>query len=98
MHGDRTERLANLTKPRPRGRPKARLYDINELAAYLNVSRRTIYRLLDSKGLPHMRVGYVVRFDLAEVMRWLKLFTERGDQLTWQDDYSNLKKPIRQVK
>lgn len=57
--------------PRPVGRPKRHLLTIAEMAAYLNVSRGTIYRLLDD-GLPCIRVGSHTRFDQAEVLAWLK--------------------------
>lgn len=98
MQDDRTVRLAKARSVKPRGRPRARLLSINELAEYLHVSRRTIYRMLDSKGLPHLRVGYVVRFDLPTVLTWLRDFTERGDRLEWQDDYENLRdRPLRRV-
>lgn len=96
MQGDRTERLAKLQKVRPRGRPKARLSSIAEVAEYLHVSQRTVYRLLD-RGLPAIRVGYVLRFDLAVVLAWLLEFTASGDRLIWQDDYDNLKRPARRV-
>lgn len=97
MQDDRTERLAKARSVKPRGRPKARLCSINELAEYLNVSRRTIYRLLDSKGLPHLRVGYVLRFDLPEVLTWLRDFTDRGDRLLWVDDYPEMKRGARRA-
>jgi excisionase family DNA binding protein len=96
VQGDRTERLTKLVKARPRGRPKARLSSLAEVAEYLHVSQRTVYRLLD-RGLPAIRVGYVLRFDLAVVLAWLLDFTAAGDQLRWQDEYSNLKRPIRRV-
>lgn len=93
MEHDRKERLAKLAAKRaqkPRGRPKARLLSINEVAEYLHVSRQTIYRLIDSKELPHMRIGYVLRFDLPEVLAWARAFTASGDKLTWQDDMPQL--------
>lgn len=96
MHGDRTERLTKLVKARPRGRPKARLSSLAEVAEYLHVSQRTVYRLLD-RGLPCIRVGYVLRFDLAIVLAWLLDFTAAGDRLHWSEEYANLKKPIRRV-
>lgn len=96
MQGDRTERLAKVAKARPRGRPRARLSSLSEVAEYLHVSQRTVYRLLD-RGLPAIRVGYVLRFDLAVVLSWLLDFTAAGDQLHWSDEYSNLKRPIRRV-
>lgn len=96
MQDDRTERLAKARKTQPRGRPRARLCDLNEVAAYLHVSRRTIYRLID-RGLPTLRVGYVLRFDLAVVLAWIQDFTDRGDQLHWTDEYPSLKRRTRRV-
>lgn len=96
MQGDRTERLSKMTKARPRGRPKSRLSSLAEVAEYLHVSQRTVYRLLD-RGLPCIRVGYVLRFDLATVLEWLLAFTAAGDRLHWTDEYANIKKPIRRV-
>lgn len=64
---------------------------INEVAEYLHVSRQTIYRLIEHKKLPHVRIGYVLRFDLPTVLDWAKGFTESGDKLTWLDDYPELK-------
>lgn len=77
---------------RRRGRPRTRLSTIDEVAQYLHISRSTIYRLIDSKQLPHLRIGYVLRFDIPTVLRWAQDFTDRGDQLTWQDDATNLKR------
>lgn len=74
-----------------RGRPRARLLSINEVAEYLHVSRQTIYRLIEHKKLPHVRIGYVLRFDLPTVLDWAKSFTESGDRLTWLDDFPELK-------
>lgn len=96
MDDDRLERLAKARKAQPRGRPKARLYDINELAAYLHVSRRTVYRLVD-RGLPVLRVGFVLRFELPVVMAWIQAFTAAGDQLHWTDEYPSIKGRIRRV-
>lgn len=93
---DRHERRIKAKAVQPRGRPKARLCDLNEVAAYLHVSRTTMYRLLD-RGLPALRVGYVLRFDLAVVLEWIQAFTDRGDQLHWTDDYSHLKRRNRRV-
>lgn len=96
MQDDRAERRAKLTKKQPRGRPRARLCDLNEVAAYLHVSRTTVYRLLD-RGLPALRVGYVLRFNMQNVMTWVERFTAAGDQLHWTDDYPSIKRRIRRV-
>lgn len=93
---ERRERRVSAKKAQPRGRPKARLCDLNEVAAYLHVSRTTMYRLLD-RGLPALRVGYVLRFDLAVVLEWIQQFTDRGDQLHWTDEYPSIKRRNRRV-
>lgn len=96
MQDDRPERLTKARKAQPRGRPRTRLCDLNEVAAYLHVSRTTVYRLLD-RGLPALRVGYVLRFDMTDVMTWITAFTDRGDQLHWSEEYPSIKRRIRRV-
>lgn len=96
MESDRKARLAKLAAQRaqrPRGRPKARLSTLTEIAEYLNVSRHTIYRLMASKGFPYLRIGYVLRFDLPTVLQWAADFTSSGDKLTWADDYPGMNRP-----
>ncbi len=53
-----------------RGRPRTRLRSVNDIAAYLSISRTTLYALID-EGLPAIRVGFYRRFDRVAVMRWL---------------------------
>ena len=50
--------------------------DIEELALKLGVHSRTIRRRIQSDGLPHYRVGAVYRFDLEEVLEWLRSHEE----------------------
>lgn len=45
-----------------------------ELAKELNISESMVNKLL-AQGMPHIKVGVVVRFELIDVIRWLK---ERG--------------------
>jgi excisionase family DNA binding protein len=42
-----------------------------ELANKLNITRRTLYKLIN-KGLPHIRVNGGYRFDEGEVIQWLR--------------------------
>jgi excisionase family DNA binding protein len=55
--------------------------DKNDVAAMLQLSKRTVDTLL-SKGMPHLRIGARrVRFDMDEVQKWLKekfYSTEKG--------------------
>ena len=49
----------------------ARLLTLPEVALALRVSPKTIRRLVAGRGLPHFRLGHVLRFDPADVSRWL---------------------------
>jgi len=52
----------------PRGRPVIKLFTIEEVAETLNVSSRTVRRLIESGALPVHRLGRLVRIadgDLA---------------------------------
>jgi excisionase family DNA binding protein len=44
---------------------------IIELSEYLNVKRSTLYALVGSGGLPHYRVGRLIRFKKDEVDQWM---------------------------
>lgn len=43
-----------------------------EVAAYLKVTERTIYRLASAKKIPAFKVGGVWRFSLQEIERWIR--------------------------
>ena len=45
---------------------------VAEVAVHLQVTRDSIYRWVDSKGLPAHRVGRLLRFRLSEVDDWVK--------------------------
>ena len=46
------------------------LLTIEQVAAYLNVSPKTVRRLA-ARGFPCVRVGRSVRFEAQAVVRWL---------------------------
>ena len=46
--------------------------DINEVAAYLQVTKDSIYRWVDSKGFPAHRVGRLLRFRISQVDDWVQ--------------------------
>lgn len=48
-----------------------RLLTVKELASYLGVSIRQIYRLIDS-GMPSLRVGKYHRFNKDDIDKWTK--------------------------
>lgn len=48
------------------------LLDANEAARLLRVPRSTLYELVRSRGLPHVRIGRRgLRFTRAELARWI---------------------------
>jgi excisionase family DNA binding protein len=55
-----TRRKHPMTKPKDGSAP-SRLYDVRETADRLNVSTKTVRRLITNKKLPAHRVGRLVR-------------------------------------
>ena len=47
--------------------PNSSLWDANDVARYLKVSRSWVYQRAESGRLPSLRVGGLVRFDPGEV-------------------------------
>jgi excisionase family DNA binding protein len=50
----------------------AELMTVEELAAYLRVTKRTVYRLLKRGSIPATKVGRQWRFDKASIDEWLR--------------------------
>ena len=50
----------------------ARLMTLQEVADYLRVTKKTIYRLLRRGNIPATKVGQLWRFDSASIDNWLK--------------------------
>ncbi len=60
------------TAPRPRS-TRPGLLDIIDLASRLGVTERFIRRLIHERRIPYYKVGHLVRFDAADIDRWLAL-------------------------
>jgi excisionase family DNA binding protein len=50
---------------------KPALMTVGEVAAYLKVHPKTIYRLAKRKELPSFRIGREYRFRLSEIDEWI---------------------------
>lgn len=63
---------------------------VQELADYLRVNTKTVYRLLDRGKIPATRVGHLWRFDKSLIDTWLHTFanTITADILVVDDDES----------
>lgn len=62
---DALSELLAATRP---GGVDDQLVDVEAIAGVLGVSTRTIYRLVDANGIPHMRVGKQLRFSVTDVL------------------------------
>lgn len=51
---------------------------IKEIAEYLKVAEKTIYRLAGSKKLPGFKVGGIWRFRKSEVDRWIDIQSNKS--------------------
>jgi len=51
---------------------------IKQVADYLKVTERTIYRLAAAKKIPAFKVGGTWRFSRAEIDQWIKRQTTEG--------------------
>ena len=50
----------------------AELMTVEELANYLRVTKKTIYRLLEQGNIPAMKVGRQFRFNKASIDKWMQ--------------------------
>ena len=50
---------------------RKKLMNVNELANYLSISRSHIYKMIADEGMPKIKIGRSVRFDLGKVELWL---------------------------
>jgi excisionase family DNA binding protein len=49
-----------------------RLMTIEEVAAYMQVSRFTVYRLAKDRSIPATKIGRQWRFHKEEIDRWMR--------------------------
>ena len=48
------------------------IFTLDEVAAYLKVGKRTVYRLAAAKKIPAFKVGGTWRFPRQEIDKWIK--------------------------
>jgi len=58
---------------------KEHLLSIDEVCEYLGVGRDTVYKWIETKGLPAYRIGRLWRFNQEEVYDWVKKRARYGD-------------------
>ena len=63
----------------PKTTSESRILTIKEVAEYLKVTERTIYRLAAAKKIPAFKVGGTWRFRTADIDGWI------ADQSKWAE-------------
>jgi len=48
------------------------LTDVDELAKFLKLKKRTAYHFIAIQDIPHYRVGRLLRFKLSEIEHWMR--------------------------
>ncbi|HQB35074.1 MAG TPA: helix-turn-helix domain-containing protein, partial [Syntrophorhabdus sp.] len=50
---------------------------VEDLRLYLGVNRDTVYKWVNEKGLPALKIGRLWKFRKADVDEWVKQFTHK---------------------
>ena len=64
--------------PKPAKADATEIFTLDEVAAYLKVGRRTVYRLSAAKKIPAFKVGGTWRFSRADIDSWIKQQSMEG--------------------
>jgi excisionase family DNA binding protein len=70
-----SNRVAEIVLENLKETQNSSLVDTDGLAAYLNVSKSWVYEKTRDKGngsIPRVKVGKYVRFNIHDVLEWLK--------------------------
>jgi excisionase family DNA binding protein len=69
----------HLTKTMPSSTSDNAIMTIGEVAGYLKVTERTIYRLAGAKQIPAFKVGGSWRFSKADLDKWIEQQSTQTD-------------------
>lgn len=62
------------------------IFTLDDVAAYLKVGKRTVYRLAAAKKIPAFKVGGTWRFSRADIDAWIKQQSMEGFDTGREDD------------
>jgi len=48
------------------------LFDINQVAQFLGISKDTIYKMVNQHRIPYVKVGRLLRFERDALEAWLR--------------------------
>lgn len=49
-----------------------RWYSMNEIAAYLGITRDTVLSWIEKRGMPAVKIGRTWKFKISEVDAWMR--------------------------
>lgn len=52
--------------------PTKRFLTIQELSAYLSMPVSTIYKMVETRRIPFIKVGRILKFDVREIDSWME--------------------------
>lgn len=61
------------------------IFTLEEVAAYLKVGKRTVYRLAAAKKLPAFKVGGTWRFSRADIDSWIRHQSKQAHDGNWEE-------------
>ena len=70
--------MTNLLVTMPTSNDEGEILTLKQVADFLKVTERTIYRLAAAKKIPAFRVGGTWRFSKAEINQWIQRQSEGG--------------------
>ncbi len=62
----------------PTSNDEGEILTLKQVAQFLKVTERTIYRLAAAKKIPAFKVGGTWRFSKAEISQWIQQQTKSG--------------------
>ena len=60
-----------MKSPTLKDGPNGRLWTVRDVASYLQVNKNTVYEWVAQRRLPCIRMGGRLRFDPADITRWV---------------------------
>lgn len=68
-----------MTEPTqvPEQPEQERIWTVTDVAAFFQVSKAYIYELVKRRQIPHGKIGRLVRFEQAEILKWWDLRRRR---------------------
>jgi excisionase family DNA binding protein len=64
--------FANRYRVSPMSKAESGILTIEEVASYLKIAKRTVYRLAATKKIPAFKVGGAWRFSRIDIDSWIK--------------------------